>query len=52
MGDSATMKKEAIQLAYLCCVQLKNPQKQKIFEHQLSENELAVPVLQQIAREV
>ena len=48
----ATMKKEAIQLGYLCCVHLKNLQKQKIFEHQLSEIGLAVPVLQQTAREV
>ena len=48
----ATMKKEAMQLGYLCCVHLKNLQKQKIFEHRLSENGLAVPVLQQTAREV
>ena len=52
MGDTATVKKEAIQLAYLCCVQLKNPRKQKVYGYQLSEIGLAVPVLEQTAREV
>ena len=52
MGDITTIRKEAIQIGYLCCVQLKNPQKQKVFEHRLSKVELAVPVLEQTAREV
>ena len=46
------MKKEAIQLGYLCCVHLKNPQQQRIFEHHLSEIGLDVPVLEQTAKEV
>ena len=52
MGDITTIRKEAIQIGYLCCVQLKNPQKQKTFEHRLSEVELVVPVLEQTTREV
>ena len=52
MGDNMTIRKEAIQIGYLCCVQLKNFQKQKTFEHRLSENELAVPVLEQTTSEV
>lgn len=52
LGDTATVKKEAIQLGYLCCVQLKNPQKQRMFEDWLSEIGLAVPVLEKTARKV
>ena len=52
MGDITTMKKEAIQLGYLSCVQLKNSQNQRTFEHRLSEIKLALPILEQTAREV
>ena len=52
LGDIATLKKEAVQLGYLCCVQLNSPQKQEIFQHQLSEIELALPTLEQTAKEV
>jgi len=51
MGDIATMKIEALQLGYLCCVQLKNLQKQKEFEHQLSEIGIVIPD-EQIKNEV
>ena len=43
MGDIATIKIEALQLGYLCCVQLKNVQKEGEFEHQLSEIGIAIP---------
>ena len=43
MDDITTMKIEALQLGYLCCVQLKNLQKQGEFEHQLSEIGIAIP---------
>jgi len=43
MGDITTMKIEALQLGYLCCVRLKNLQKQGEFEHQLSEIGIAIP---------
>ena len=52
LGDITTMKKEAIQLGYLCCAQLKNPEMQRIFRHRLSDTELAIPTLEQIAQEV
>ena len=42
-GDITVMKIEAIQLGYLCCVELKNSQKQGEFEHQLSELGIAMP---------
>ena len=47
MGDVTTMKIEAIQLGYMCCVQLKNSQKQGEFEHQFSELGIAIPDLEQ-----
>ena len=52
MGDIAMMKIEAIQLGYLCCVQLNNSQKQGEFEHQLSELGIAIPNLEQAKNEV
>ena len=52
LGDIATIKKEAIQLGYLCCVHHKNRRKQEIFQHHLSEIELAIPTLEQIGKEV
>ena len=47
MGDVTTMKIEAIQLGYMCCVQLKNSQKQGEFEKQLSELGIPIPDLEQ-----
>ena len=47
MGDVTTMKIEAIQLGYMCCVQLKNSQKQGEFEKQLSELKILIPDLEQ-----
>ena len=52
LGDTMTLKKEAIQLGYLCCVQLKDTQRQEIFLHRLSEIWLPVPTLEQITKEV
>ena len=46
------MKKEAAQLGYLCCVQLKDSQKQEIFQSQLLESKVIVPTLEQITKEV
>ena len=46
-GDITTMKIEAIQLGYMCCVQLKNSQKQGEFEKQLLELEILIPDLEQ-----
>ena len=46
-GDVTTMKIEAIQLGYMCCVQLKNSQKQGEFEKQLLELEILIPDLEQ-----
>ena len=46
------VKIEAIQLGYLCCVQLNNSQKQGEFEHQLSELGIAIPDLNQAKNEV
>ena len=51
-GDVTTMKIEAIQLGYMCCVQLKNSQKQKEFEHQFSELGIPIPDLEQVKIEV
>ena len=51
-GDVTMMKIEAIQLGYLCCVQLNNSQKQGEFEHQLSELGIATPNLEQAKNEV
>ena len=42
-GDVTVVKIEAIQLGYMCCVQLKNSQKQGEFEHQLSELGIPIP---------
>ena len=47
MGDVTTMKIEAIQLGYMCYVQLKNSQKQGEFEKQLSELGIPIPDLEQ-----
>ena len=52
MGDVTTMKIEAIQLGYMCCVQLKNSQKQGEFEKQLSELKIPIPDLEQTKIEV
>ena len=52
MGDVTMIKIEAIQLGYLCCVQLNNSQKQGEFEHQLSELGIAIPDLEQTKIEV
>ena len=52
MGDITVMKIEAIQLGYLCCVELNNPQKQGEFEHQLSELGIAMPDTEQTKIEV
>ena len=52
MGDVTTMKIEAIQLGYMCCVQLKNSQKQGEFEHQFSELGIAIPDLEHTKIEV
>ena len=46
-GDIMVMKIQAIQLGYLCCVELKNSQKQGEFEHQLSELGIAMPDTEQ-----
>ena len=51
-GDVTTMKIEAIQLGYMCCVQLKNSQKQGEFEKQLSQLGIPIPDLQRIKIEV
>ena len=45
LGDVTMMKIEAIQLGYLCCVQLNNSQKRGEFGHQLSELGIAIPDL-------
>ena len=52
MGDITVMKIEAIQLGYLCCVELNNSQKQGEFEHQLSELGIAMPDTEQTKIEV
>ena len=52
MGDITVMKIEAIQLGYLCCVELNNSQKQGEFEHQLSELGIAIPDTEQTKIEV
>ena len=52
MGDVTTMKIEAIQLGYMCCVELKNSQKKKEFEHQFSELRIPIPDLEQTKIEV
>ena len=52
MGDITVMKIEAIQLGYLCCVQLNNSQKQEEFEHQLSELGIPLPDTEQTKIEV
>ena len=52
MGDIRTMNIEALQLGCLCCVQLKNLQKQREFEHQLSAIRIAIPVLEQTTNKV
>ena len=52
MGDITVMKIEAIQLGYLCCVQLNNSQKQGEFEHQLSELGIGIPDTEQTKFEV
>ena len=52
MGDITKVKIEAIQLGYLCCVQLKNSQKQREFEHQLSELGISIPDQEQAKIEV
>ena len=51
-GDITIMKIEAIQLGYLCCVQLDNSQKQREFEHQLSELGIPIPDPDQAKNEV
>ena len=51
-GDITVIKKEAIQLGYLCCVELKNSQKQRKFEHHLSELGIAIPDTEQTKIEV
>ena len=48
MSDVTTLTIEVIQLGYMCCVQLKNSQKQGKFEKQLLELEIPIPDLQQI----
>ena len=52
MGDITVMKIEAIQLGYLCCVQLNNSQKQGEFEHQLSELGIAIADTEQTKNKV
>ena len=52
LGDIMVIKKEAVQMGYLCCVQLNDSQKQEIFQHQLSQSNLMVPTLEEIAKEV
>ena len=52
LGDITMIKKEALQLGYLCCVQLNDSKKQEIFQHQLSVNQLTIPTLEQIMKEV
>ena len=49
LGD---IKIEAIQMGLLCCVQLNNSQKQREFEHQLSELGIVIPDLEQTKIEV
>ena len=52
MGDITVIKIEAIQLGYLCCVQLNNSQKQGEFEHQLSELGIAIADTEQTKNKV
>jgi len=52
LGDITKMKIEAIQMGLLCCVRLNNSQKQREFEHQLSELGIAIPDLEQTKIEV
>ena len=52
LGDITKTKIEAIQMGLLCCVQLNNFQKQREFEHQLSELGIAIPDLEQTKIEV
>ena len=52
MGDVTTMKIEAIRLGYMCCVQLKNCQKQGEFVKQLSELGILIPDIEQTKIEV
>ena len=47
MGDITVMKIEAMQLGYLCCVQLNNSKKQGEFEHQLSGLGIVMPDTEQ-----
>ena len=51
-GNITVMKIEATQLGYLCCVELKNSQKQGEFEHQLSELGIVMPDTEQTKIEV
>ena len=52
LGDITKTKIEAIQMGLLCCVELSNSQKQREFEHQLSELGITIPDLEQTKIEV
>ena len=43
-GDIATVKRHALQLGYLFCEKLKDNQKQKEFEHRMSEMNINYPL--------
>ena len=52
LGDIAKTRIEAIQMGLLCCVELNSSQKQREFEHQLSELGIAMPGLEQAKNKV
>ena len=52
LGDITKTRIEAIQMGLLCCVELNNSQKQREFEHQLSELGIPMPGLEQAKNKV
>lgn len=43
-GDITTIKRHALQLGYLCCKWVRDVQKEKEFEHRMSEMSIKYPV--------
>ena len=51
-GDTTTIKRQALQLGYLCCVKLKDVQKEKEFKHRMSEMSVEYPITDHIVNQV
>ena len=51
-GDVTTIKSHALQLGYLCCERLKDNQKQKEFEHRMSEMSISFPLTDNTVNQV